>query len=183
MLRLNLPQKSSSQPIWNPALKATALVSGAPDLCSPAHEQLAGRLLHLRVERAAGDAELGARFHDAHAGGPHVRIHALRLGNQLVEHGSLKLRHHSCICSLRGTSRVGGQRLERAARPAGEPGHLRPLEVGPHRRAGAEQQRRCCQAHRPHSRSLYTHGQLTASACRRFAWQRRSCQDWSRPTT
>ena len=86
MLRLNLPQKSISQPIWNPALADVALMSRAPALCSPARSTSAGGLLNLRVERAAGDAELGARFHDAKTGGAHVRIRALRLGNQLVEH-------------------------------------------------------------------------------------------------
>ena len=57
----------------------------------PCAEHGAGCLLHLRVERAAGNSELGARFHDAHAGDPHVGIHALRLGNQAVEHGIVEV--------------------------------------------------------------------------------------------
>ena len=86
MLRLNLPQKSSSQPTCPAGAESRrAAVRPAGPLRSHA-EHLAGRLLHLRIARAAGDAELRARFHDAQAGGAHVRIHALRLGDQLVEH-------------------------------------------------------------------------------------------------
>ena len=56
-----------------PAFKATAVSIRRTDLCSPRAERFAGCLLHLRVERAAGNPELRARFHDAHAGDAHVR--------------------------------------------------------------------------------------------------------------
>ena len=64
----------------------------------------------------------------------------LRLGDQLVEHGIVeaappRLQRHAA----RDRARSGGQRLERAAFPVGQPGHLGPLEVGPDRRAGAQQ--------------------------------------------
>ena len=120
MLRLNLPQKSSSQPIWNPALKDTALVSRAPVLCSPAQSSVAGGLLHLRVERAAGDAELGARFHDAKTGGAHVRIHALRLGDQLVEHRIVEV-CATTPAAARCAELAGRRPATRASRPSSRP--------------------------------------------------------------
>ena len=93
-----------------------------PLLSRPEH--LAGGLLHLRVERAAGNPELGARFHDAQTGGPHVGIHALRLGDQLVEHGIVEVAPPLLRLPAAWTSRVSGQRLEGAARPVGQPGAL-----------------------------------------------------------
>ena len=154
MPRLNLPQKSISQLMPNPAFKANDVVSDAPDLHLPCAEHLAGCLLHLRVERAAGDPELGARFHDAQTGDPHVGIHALRLGNQLVEHGIVEVAPPLLRLSAARHPRVSGQRLERATRPVGQPGHLRALEVGPHRRAGAEQHG-ACKARQPHAQPVH----------------------------
>jgi len=54
-------------------------------------EQLARRLLHLRVLRAAGNAKLRTRFQDAQAGGAHAGIHALRLCDQRVQHGVVEM--------------------------------------------------------------------------------------------
>src|SRR5438045_2492631 len=55
------------------------LVLAAPD-------DVSGRLLDLRIARAAGDAELGARLHDPQAGGPHVGIDPQCLGDEPIEH-------------------------------------------------------------------------------------------------
>ena len=115
----------------------------------PCAENCACCLLHLRVERAAGDSELGARFHDAHTGDPHAGIHALRLVNQLGEHGIVEVAPPLLRLPAAWHPGIRGQRLERATCPVGEPGHLRALEVGSYRRAGAEQHG-ACQARQPH---------------------------------
>jgi hypothetical protein len=106
-------------------------------------QHLAGHLLHLRKAGAAGDAELGTRLHDSKPGGAHVRIHPLRFGDQAVENGIVEAAPPGLEPAAANDSRVGGQRLQRAAFPVGEPGNLRSFEVGADRRAGAEQRRDC----------------------------------------
>jgi hypothetical protein len=97
MLRRNLPQKSISQPTPKPMLYAVSAVSGPLLASVPVRMHLAGDLLLLRIEQAAGDRQLRARFHDAHAGRAHVRVGALRLGDQRVEHRDRR----SCATSPR----------------------------------------------------------------------------------
>ena len=58
---------------------------GSFGLMLPDPQDLAGKLLQLRIKGTAGDAQLSAGFHDAQAGGPNAGVEALRFGNQLVE--------------------------------------------------------------------------------------------------
>ena len=72
----------------------------------PDAQRLAAELLQLRIQRAAGDAELGARLHDAQAGGAHVGVQALRFGDQLVEHRVVEIAPPFVVAGLsaRGAS-------------------------------------------------------------------------------
>ena len=91
MPRLNLPQKSSSQ-ARSKARPPDQSVGRVPSLSRlPTRRACRVDLLQLRIQPAAGDAELGARLHDAQAGGAHARVQPLRLGHQLVEHRVVEL--------------------------------------------------------------------------------------------
>jgi hypothetical protein len=59
---------------------------GAFGLVLTGAQYVASQLLQLRIERAAGDAELGARFENAQAGRADVVVPVLRFGDQPVEH-------------------------------------------------------------------------------------------------
>ena len=55
-------------------------------MCATVAQQIAIELLQLRVEPAAGNAELGARFEDAQAGRADIVVLALRFGHQRIQH-------------------------------------------------------------------------------------------------
>ncbi len=101
----------------------------------------AGHLLLLRIEQAAGDRQLRARFQDAHAGRARVRVGALRLGDQRVEHRVVEVAPPFLARRARPLTFFRRQRGERAARPVGQRRHLGPLEVRPDRGATPKQQR------------------------------------------
>ncbi len=122
MPRLNLPQKSSSQ-ARSKARPADPNVVPWPLLPRlPATQGLRVDLLQLRIQRAAGDAELGARLHDANAGGANARVQPLRLGDQLVEHRVVEVApplvaRRSCACAaLRRPACAMRRRTSPAAR-------------------------------------------------------------------
>ena len=139
MPRLNLPQKSSSQARskarpTGPERSTAAVASAVADA-----KRLCVDLLQLRIQPAAGDAELRPRLHDAQAGGTYSRVQPLRLGHQLVEHRVVELAPPIVVAGLSATRRFFGQRAPRAAGPALQPGHLRCTEVRPECRAPAQQ--------------------------------------------
>ena len=112
---------------------------GRPHLAGA--QDIAGHLLLLRVEQTACNLELRARLQDAHPRGAHVGIDALGLGNQAVQHGVIEIAPPLLGLRCRHAALFGRQRIERAARPAGQPRHLGALEVRPNRGAAPEEQR------------------------------------------
>ena len=110
-----------------------------PVLARPEH--LSRRLLHLRIQRAAGDAELRARLHDPQAGRAHVGIDTQRLVHQSIEHGIVEATPPLDRLLAAARAGRGRQGLERAAGPGVQPGDLGSLEVRSERRACAEQRR------------------------------------------
>jgi hypothetical protein len=67
-------------------------------------------------------------------------IQALCLGDQLVEHRVVEVSPPLLGLRVAAAALFSGQRLERAARPAGQPGDLGTLEVRPDRGAAGEEQ-------------------------------------------
>ena len=65
------------------------IVPGRPHLAGA--QDIAGHLLLLWVEQTACNLELRARLQDAHPRGAHVRIDALGLGNQAVQHRVIEI--------------------------------------------------------------------------------------------
>jgi hypothetical protein len=94
-----------------------------PARCSPRFPcaDLAGHLLLLRIEQAAGDRQLRARFQDAHAGRAHVRVGALRLGDQRVEHRVVEVAPP--FLGLRRGRRAVPPPAPSASRPTSRPAH------------------------------------------------------------
>ncbi len=112
---------------------------GRPHLAGT--QDTAGHLLLLRVEQAACNHQLCPRLQDAHPRRTHVGIDALGLGDQALQHRVIEIAPPLLGLRFRLAALFGRQRIERAARPAGQPGHLGALEVRPNRGAAPEQQR------------------------------------------
>jgi hypothetical protein len=71
---------------------------------------------------------------------PAVRVDALRLGDQRVEHRIVEVAPPVLGPRARPAALFLGQRRQRAARPVGQRRHVGPLEIRPDGGAAGEQQ-------------------------------------------